>query len=79
MDDIFNFLLYYDVLNTFQLYIGVSWINCQYYFSIYPATSQTVLMLTMQPLTPRRYVVKPARGSNPHPRAPEADALPIHQ
>ena len=41
----------------FQLYHGVSWISYQYYWSNYPDTSQSVVMLTPQPWVPRRAAI----------------------
>ena len=41
----------------FQLYHGISWVSYQYYWSIYPDTSQSVTMLTPQPWAPRKAAI----------------------
>ena len=40
-----------------QLYHGISWVSYQYYWSIYPDNSQSVVMLTMQPWAPMRAAI----------------------
>ena len=41
----------------FQLYHSVYWVSYQYYWSIYLDTSQSVVILTQQPWTPRRAAI----------------------
>ena len=70
-----------------HLYRGVSWVNIQYYRSMYPDTSQSVVMLTPQHWVSRmaaittilKSFVWPSRGSNPQPPAPDAEALQLHR
>ena len=39
-----------------QLYHGFSWVSYQYYWSIYPDTSQSVVMLAPQPRAPKKAI-----------------------
>ena len=41
----------------FQLYHGVSWVSYQNYWSIYPDTSQLVVMIAPQPGAQRREAI----------------------
>ena len=41
----------------YQLYCSVSWISYQYYWSIYPDTNQSVIMLAPQPWAPRKTAI----------------------
>ena len=39
-------LVFHAAFNTMSAYHGVSWVSYQYYWSIYPDTSQSVVILT---------------------------------
>ena len=39
------------------MYNSVSWVTYQYYWSIYPDTSKSVLMITLQPWPPSRAAI----------------------
>ena len=72
----------------FQLYHGdVSWVIIQYYWSIYPNTSESVIMLTPTALSAKvglsyyfnffKSLVRPNWGSNPRPHT-RGYALSLH-
>ena len=50
-------LRFYATFNKFFIYTSISWVIYQCYWSIYPDTSQFVIMLTQQPWTPRRAAI----------------------
>ena len=49
--------LFTPISTCFKLYHGVSWVSYQYYWSVHPDTSQSVVVLTPQPWAPRRATI----------------------